>query len=69
MPTTAQQPKWQDSCSKMWSIEQLYIELGLGPKLAGFYADFTQIFEVGNLYMGFKRILQYFYAGYTEKIR
>ena len=26
---TAQQPKWQSSCSKMWSIEQLYIELGL----------------------------------------
>ena len=26
---TAQQPKWQNSCSKMWSIEQLYIELGL----------------------------------------
>ena len=25
----AQQPKWQKSCSKMWSIEQLYIELGL----------------------------------------
>ena len=41
----------------------------LGPKLSGFYADFTQIFEVHNLYMGFKRILQYFYAGYTEKIR
>ena len=26
---TAQQPKWQNSCSKMWSIEQLYIELGV----------------------------------------
>ena len=25
---SAQQPKWQNSCSKMWSIEQLYIELG-----------------------------------------
>ena len=26
---TAQQPKWQISCSKMWpTIEQLYIELG-----------------------------------------
>ena len=25
---TAQQPKWENSCSKMWSIEQLYIELG-----------------------------------------
>ena len=25
---TAQQPKWQNSCSKMWPIEQLYIELG-----------------------------------------
>ena len=24
---TAQQPKWQNSCSKMWPIEQLYIEL------------------------------------------
>ena len=24
----AQQPKWQNSRSKMWSIEQLYIELG-----------------------------------------
>ena len=26
---TAQQPKWQNLCSKMWSLEQLYIELGL----------------------------------------
>ena len=26
---TAQQPTWQKSCSKMWPIEQLYIELGL----------------------------------------
>ena len=25
---TAQQPKWQNSCSQMWPIEQLYIELG-----------------------------------------
>ena len=25
---TAQQPKWQNSCTKMWPIEQLYIELG-----------------------------------------
>ena len=25
---TAQQPKWQNSCSKMWPIEHLYIELG-----------------------------------------
>ena len=24
---TAQQPKWQNSCSQMWPIEQLYIEL------------------------------------------
>ena len=24
----AQQPKWQNPCSKMWPIEQLYIELG-----------------------------------------
>ena len=28
---SAQQPKWQNSCSKMWSIEQLYIELGKIP--------------------------------------
>ena len=27
-PFTAQQPKWQKSCSKMWPIEQLCIELG-----------------------------------------
>jgi hypothetical protein len=25
---TAQQPKWQKTYSKMWPIEQLYIELG-----------------------------------------
>ena len=25
---TAQQPKWQNSSSKMWPIDQLYIELG-----------------------------------------
>ena len=25
---TALQPKWHNSCSKMWPIEQLYIELG-----------------------------------------
>ena len=25
---TTQQPKWQNSCSQMWPIEQLYIELG-----------------------------------------
>ena len=25
---TAQQPKWQNLCSQMWPIEQLYIELG-----------------------------------------
>ena len=30
---TAQQPKWQNSCFKMWPIEQLYIELGLDPDL------------------------------------
>ena len=41
----------------------------MGPKLAGFFADFTQIFEVCKFYMGFKRILQYFYAGYTNKIQ
>ena len=29
LPFTALQPKWQNSCSKMWPIEQLYIELGL----------------------------------------
>ena len=28
-PFTAQQPKWQKSCSKIWPIEQLYIELGI----------------------------------------
>jgi hypothetical protein len=28
-PFPAQQPKWQSLCSKMWPIEQLYIELGL----------------------------------------
>ena len=28
---SAKQPKWQNSCSKMWPIEQLYIELGLCP--------------------------------------
>ena len=28
-PFTAQQPKWQNSCSQMWPIEQLYIELGV----------------------------------------
>ena len=27
-PFTAQQPKWQNSCSQKWHIEQLYIELG-----------------------------------------
>ena len=27
-PYTAQQPKWQNICSQMWPIEQLYIELG-----------------------------------------
>ena len=27
-PNNAQQPKWQNSCSKMWPIEQLYMELG-----------------------------------------
>ena len=32
-PFTAQQPKWQNSCSQMWPIEQLYIELGQQPKL------------------------------------
>ena len=26
-------PKWQNSCSKMWSIEQLYIELGYLDKM------------------------------------
>ena len=31
MNFTAQQPKWQNSCSKRWSIEQLYIELPLHP--------------------------------------
>ena len=25
---TAQQPKWQNSCSQIWPIEQLFIELG-----------------------------------------
>ena len=27
--SAAQQPNWQNSCSKMWPIEQLYIELGV----------------------------------------
>ena len=27
----SQQPKWQNSQSQMWPIEQLYIELGGGP--------------------------------------
>ena len=27
-PFTAQQPKWQNSCSQIWPIDQLYIELG-----------------------------------------
>ena len=36
---TAQQPKWQNSCSKMWSIEQLYIELGF------LDADIREIFQ------------------------
>ena len=40
---TAQQPKWQNSCSKMWSIEQLYIELG--PNLKG-----SKNFSYLNLY-------------------
>ena len=53
---------WHTACPEVGSF-------WLGPKLSGFYADFTQIFGVHNLYMGFKRILQYFYAGYTEKIR
>ena len=30
-PFTGQQPKWQNSCSQMWPIEQLYIELGCQP--------------------------------------
>ena len=29
---TAQQPKLQNSCSQMWLIEQLYIELGIDEK-------------------------------------
>ena len=29
----AQQPKWQNLCSKMWPIEQLYIELGKQEKV------------------------------------
>ena len=29
---TAQQPKWQNSCFKMWPIEQLYVELGMNYK-------------------------------------
>ena len=41
----------------------------MGPKLAGFYADFTQILEVRKYYMGFKMILQYLYAGHTNKIQ
>ena len=28
VPFTTQQPKWQKTYSKMWPIEQLYIELG-----------------------------------------
>ena len=28
-PFTAQQPKWQNSCSQMWLKKQLYIELGV----------------------------------------
>ena len=34
---TAQQPKWQNSCSQIWQIEQLYIELGLGPYMARWF--------------------------------
>ena len=36
---TAQQPKWQKTYSKKWPIEQLYIELGLKPKLHMFYIE------------------------------
>ena len=30
-PFSAQQPKWQNSCSQMWLKKQLYIELGFIP--------------------------------------
>ena len=45
---TAQQPKWQNSCSKMWSIEQLYIELGceLGNVTSSLKADCLQWSEM-----------------------
>ena len=31
MPELQKRPKQKNSCSKMWPIEQLYIELGLEP--------------------------------------
>ena len=42
---TAQQPKWQKSCSKMSPIEQLYIELGQK-------AIFIQVLGVYNFDVG-----------------
>ena len=37
---TAQQPKWQNSCSQMWLIEQLYIELGILPSRNQTFCEF-----------------------------
>ena len=50
---TAQQPKWQNSCSQMWHIEQLYIELGCAhkkfknlPKNCRFLKEWMQQLEI-----------------------
>ena len=41
---TAQQSKWQNSCSQMWSIEQLYIELGYIPTWSSIREKSCKIF-------------------------
>ena len=41
--SAAQQPKWQNSCSKMWSIEQLYIELGFSLNEEVEFVEFSNL--------------------------
>ena len=59
---TAQQPKWQNLCSKMWSIEQLYIELGV----IGYHNE--NIIKQGEIFIGKGSLTLSEYTQSLEKV-
>ena len=70
LPAQPKQPKQKNSCSKMWPIEQLYIELGIWVlipwvwyfvgqsktrQLLGYWTDFIYTSRWNDLWMSLQR--------------